>query len=254
MTLKIVKSVARVVEILELYNQVQRPLPAIEVAERLNYPLSSTHEILKTMVELGFFTYGDPKWTYAPAVRFSETVDWVRHLAVNSNVYTLMEALNQDTRETINLSQKVFSDIKILKRLECLYDIGVSSKPRIIMSAPLSLTGIVALAHFNDAQLKKFYTSLQNSETETYKQIDFDLISDIHDELRKWGWALRTDVNIYGIGTLCYPIISSAQETYVMGIVGPSERIRKNRDQLVQSIKVHTQRCGVRTKYPIRTS
>jgi len=253
MAIKIVKSVARVLEILELFDEVQEPMPAVEIAERLNYPLASTHEILKTMVALGFFSYGTPKWTYKPSSRFPETVEWVKsNLPKNSNIYKLMDALSNETLETINLSQRMSSQVKIIKGLECRYEIGVSSKPGTVMEATLCLTGIVALAHLSEEDLEAFFISLKQNNTVGYKATNFDLVKSIHTELQETGYSMRTDVSVNGIGALCCPVISSEGEPYVMGIVGPSHRVKENKDRLVRALKKNVRRCSVDTKYKIK--
>lgn len=253
MTVKLVKSVARVMEILELFHEIQEPLPAIDIAERLNYPLASTHEILKTMVALGFFSYGDPKWTFKPSSRFPEVVDWVGGgISSDSNIHMLMEALNNETKETINLSQKKLTQVKIIKGLECLYEIGVNSKLGTAMEATLSLTGIVALSHLEENALQAFYENLKQSNPAVYDSTDFTLIADVHAELRNIGYSIQTDVSIAGIGAVCCPVISNSDEPYVIGVVGPSHRIRENKSLIIRSLKTQLRRCSVITKYPIR--
>jgi len=78
MSVKIVKSAARIFEILELYDRERRPMTAVEIANSLDYPLASTYEFLKTLHHLVYFSYGQPKWTYEPAPKISSVIDWVR--------------------------------------------------------------------------------------------------------------------------------------------------------------------------------
>jgi len=253
MAVKIVKSVARVLEILELFNEVREPLPAVDIAEQLDYPLASTHEILKTMVALGFFSYGDPKWTYKPSSRFPETLEWIKSsISKDSNIYMLMEALNFDTLETINLSQKMSSQVKIIKGLECRHEIGVSSKSGTLMDATLSLTGITALSHLDPESLKSYFHSLKQTNPTVFKITDFELIDSIHDEIKRVGYSMRTDVSINGIGAVCCPIHSSNKEGYVIGIVGPSDRIRENRQTIVKSLKTQLRQYSVQSRYPVK--
>ncbi len=61
MAVKLVKSIKRTIEILELFEERQKPMHAVEIAEELGYPIASTYEILKTPLELGHLNYGMPK-------------------------------------------------------------------------------------------------------------------------------------------------------------------------------------------------
>ena len=50
----IVKSVARVLEVLELFAQQREPMSGIQICRALNYPKSSANANLKSLVELGY--------------------------------------------------------------------------------------------------------------------------------------------------------------------------------------------------------
>src|SRR5690554_5412486 len=142
MTLKMVKSVKRTIEILELFDRERRPMSAGSISEKLGYPLASTHEILKTLHKLDYFDYGNPKWTYAPSQKLLGAVEWIQDTTGEyDRLLDFMGALNNDTRETINLSRNTALETKIIKGYECLHHVGVSSMPGTTMPVTQSLTG-----------------------------------------------------------------------------------------------------------------
>ena len=67
----VVKSVGRVFEVLEAFNDVRRPMAAIEIAKRLDYPPSSTAALLKSMVRLGYLSFERTDRSYFPTIRIA---------------------------------------------------------------------------------------------------------------------------------------------------------------------------------------
>ena len=61
----VVKSAARVFEVLELFSALQRPLSVREISTRCGYPGSSAAALLTSMKALGYLAYDDATHTYA---------------------------------------------------------------------------------------------------------------------------------------------------------------------------------------------
>ena len=229
MNAKIVKSAGRIFEILELFDQKKRPMPAVDIASSLGYPLASTHELLKTMTVLGYFTYGDPRWTYRPSSKLPQVVDWVRDtVSQNRRLSLFMEALNELTRETINLSRQLESEVKIIKGYECIHVIGVSAMPGTKMPVTKSLTGITSIAALAEDERDLYFKILRQADPLQYETMDSVLIDEISREVQANGITMRCDVNVEGIGAVCFPLrLGGSNQNLVLGIVGPSDRIRE---------------------------
>ncbi|WP_169579893.1 helix-turn-helix domain-containing protein [Rubritepida flocculans] len=63
------KSAARVLQILEFFDAVRRPVEAWEVAAALGYPQSSTRALLRSLTSLGYLTRDVARRRYAPTLR-----------------------------------------------------------------------------------------------------------------------------------------------------------------------------------------
>jgi len=254
MSVKIVKSASRIFEILELFDQQQRPMPAVEISDSLGYPLASTHELLKTMVELGYFKYGEPKWAYAPSSRFAEILEWVRDsVSDDTRIINFMSALNSRTKETINLSRSIGHEMKIIKGLETQYQLGVSSKPGTHMPITQSLTGITSLAVLSDEKVEEQLNQLQYIDVQQAESFDIEIVYEIIREVRTRGTATRADIMMRGIGAVCFPIKSNqSDEILVAGIVGPSDRILEHAKQHQNTILELAEKHQISTCFPIR--
>ena len=238
MSVKLVKSARRIFEILELFDRERRAMPAVEIAAQLQYPLASTHEILKTLVELGYFTYGDPKWAYAPSNSIASIVDWTKDVVGNdSRIIQLMDDLNSVTQETINLSRRVDANVKIIKGLESRHAVGVSAKPGTLMPVTQSLTGIASLSATSEEELDQFLKRLRNLDPDQHKNLNRGLVDEIVGEIKTTGSSMRCDLTVEGVGAVCCPIRSPQfNEALVIGIVGPSNRIKEHASEHVKNL------------------
>lgn len=230
MTDKVIKSVRRVFEILELFDQEKRPLAAKEVSKRLNYPLMSAHALLKSMHELGYADFDPPTWSYTPSRRFVDLLDWAEEfLDRDANVLELVAELNEETKETINLSQRVEAQVKIVHGLEGHYPVGVSVKVGTLMPLTQSLTGITALSCLEPPQYAEAIDLISKDNPELFGDREKSLITQVGKELAEQPTVAGYDFFVRGISAVCMPIKSPVSGApMVIGVVGPSDRIREN--------------------------
>ena len=75
-----VKSGARVVDVLDLFRQLNRPSRAYEISEILNLAPSSTNDLLKTLVEVGYLDFDKKLKTYFPGIRAALFAQWLANV------------------------------------------------------------------------------------------------------------------------------------------------------------------------------
>ncbi|MGJ8563082.1 MAG: IclR family transcriptional regulator [Alphaproteobacteria bacterium] len=254
--MKLVKSVSRVFEILELFETEKRPLTAAEIVKELNHPAASTHEILKTLVAKGYFSFGSPKWAYMPSMRFPGMLGWVEAYYNNElHLHNFMTALNHATKETINLSRVSDENAIIIKGLECLHEFGISSKPGSTMSVVGSITGLTYLASLPEVQRQGYLERLSIDDPGQYSQLDHGVLAGIVSDIKKDGTAMRADLSIEGIGALCFPVQSaSTDEVFIIGVAGPSARIVKNSISHKEDVHRLAKKFGIKLKAEVGDS
>src|SRR5262245_54566487 len=71
------KSALRTFTILEYFKKVRRPLRLKDIAAYLNYPQSSTAELLKAAAEHGYLSFDPVSRTYFPVARLAALGDWI---------------------------------------------------------------------------------------------------------------------------------------------------------------------------------
>lgn len=71
------KSALRTFAILEHFKRVRRPLRLKDIAAVLEYPLSSTAELLKAASDSGYLSFDPVSRTYFPVTRLAAIGDWI---------------------------------------------------------------------------------------------------------------------------------------------------------------------------------
>ncbi|MEM6574282.1 MAG: helix-turn-helix domain-containing protein [Pseudomonadota bacterium] len=245
---KTIKSVRRVFEILELFDRHRAPLAAKEIARELDYPLTSAHALLKSMHDLGYANYNAEDWTYTPSRNLVAKIEWVReYLERDSRMLDMITRLNEETRETINLSRLTGDQVKIVHGLECRHPVGVSVREGLLMPAVDSLTGLTALSALAGERLDNF---LQIYRPEAG---NLEMLETVRTELQERGTVAIMDLFIQGIGAVCMPVKGMlSEDILVIGVVGPSERIREKQRQHRQTLKRLTRQFGVKPHFALR--
>lgn len=100
-----VKSAMRTFEVLELFAERRQPMALNEIYSALGYPQSSTTNLLKSMVLLGYLNYNRVKRTYLPTMRLNMLGNWVAgYIQAEGGFRELVEEMQRRTDETVALS------------------------------------------------------------------------------------------------------------------------------------------------------
>lgn len=249
-----IKSVRRIFEILELFDKERRPLAAKEIAKQLGYPLMSAHALLKSIHQLGYADFDPPNWTYVPSRSFLALLDWVPDILERERrLLDFVTELNQETKETVNISRQLNTQVRIIHGLESMHIVGVSVKVGAMMPATSSLTGLAALACLDKEASLQFMNNLEQGDPAQFKQLDRDLIDDVLAELSQRGTVSRSDLFIQGVGAVCLPVwTSQGSDALIVGVVGPSDRILANSENHRRTIKRLAKSYGIKNIYKLR--
>lgn len=100
-----VKSAVRVLEVLELFDRLQREASVGEIARELGYPTSSTSVLLANLLERGYLRHGADRRSYFPTPRVTVLGSWIEPLLQpQAEVMRMMAELGEATGETIILA------------------------------------------------------------------------------------------------------------------------------------------------------
>lgn len=100
-----IKSAHRVLEILEYFDQDRRYATVMDMSRTLNYPQSSTSELLRCLTRLGYLHYSRARRTYSPTARVALLGAWVKpSLFRGGPVLSAIDEVAKITNETVALS------------------------------------------------------------------------------------------------------------------------------------------------------
>ncbi|GLQ22085.1 IclR family transcriptional regulator [Algimonas porphyrae] len=248
---KVVKSVGRVFEVLELFELERRPLNASEISKRLDYPHSSTLALLKSMETLGYLGHEREDWSFLPTRKLGQLVEWIdSSIHHDKNILSVMEDLHVATGETINLSRRSGEFIRIVHGLESTHPISISVRQGVLMPVTGSHTGLVSLAALPDSEISEIVRKLQGQPYSSAGPTSVADILSIAKKVRKRKFAPGYDVYINGIGAVCFCVWSDEQKrVLVIGVVGPSDRIRDQEEFIIRIAKEAMDRHNVELHY-----
>lgn len=100
-----IKSAHRVLEILEYFDRDRRHATVMDMSRTLNYPQSSTSELLRCLTRLGYLHYNRIRRTYSPTARVALLGAWVKpSLFRGGPVLSAIDEVAKLTNETVALS------------------------------------------------------------------------------------------------------------------------------------------------------
>ncbi len=103
----VVKSAARVLEVLSVFDDFRREMRVGEISDILGFPQSSTSVLLRSLVKLGYLDFDSGARTFSVTARVALLGSWVADGAiVNGTVVQAMEDLSRETGHTITLAAR----------------------------------------------------------------------------------------------------------------------------------------------------
>lgn len=96
-----VKSAVRALQVLELFELLQRPASMMEIAVELGYPASSTSVLIRTLCQLGYLNRDPVTQQFAPTMRLPLLGGWIRAGSADGAALSRLVA---ETREATGLS------------------------------------------------------------------------------------------------------------------------------------------------------
>src|SRR4051794_35613986 len=151
----VVKSAGRVLEIFEFFAHRHGPATVSEVSAALGFPLSSTSVLLKSLLTLGYLEYAPRSREYQPTIRFAVLGTWIfeRMFAGEEEIPRLMDALQEETGETIVLGMQHDAYVDYIRILQSPLPVRFSLKPGSRRPIWLPAAGKVLLAQQSDREV-----------------------------------------------------------------------------------------------------
>lgn len=147
-----IKTAGRTLDLFEAFAAELRPLRLSEIAALLKAPVSSCHQLLKTLERRGY-VYGLQLKSYYPTKRMLQSaVAIARQDPLTSVLGPALEALRDETEESIVLGQQSGNHVVMLDVIESSHSIRFSGHPGAIREMYCSALGKALLGTMTPAQ------------------------------------------------------------------------------------------------------
>ena len=230
-----IKSAARTLEVLELFQELRRPLRLKYIFERLNYPQSSTTSLLKSMVVLGYLNYDRPTRTYFPTPRVAALGDWISHyLYGEGHILNLMDEVFQRTNETVVLSSQNDIFIQHIRVLQPSHPYKVPPSEGTMRLLTHSAAGLVLMSQMPARTVEKLCRHINAYEQGRSKRIEINEINEQLAWIRREGYCLLAAFPFPEATGLAMPLPQGPHGTNLtLGVGGLNSRIARKRSEIL---------------------
>lgn len=223
-----VTAVQRVLDILEAFQRIQRPLSLTDLAEVTGIPKSSCHAIVGTLTARGYlYSLTRPRALYPTRRFFDAGRDIVEKDPFVERVMPLLERLRDTTRETIILGKRQGDAVIYLQVIESPHPIRYSARPGEFKPLHSSSIGKALLGSLKEAELR---ATLQErplpAVTGNTITDPENLLADILDSRRR-GYFVTRGENVPDVWAVS-AFLSVNAETLAVAIAGPRHRMEHN--------------------------
>ncbi|MFD0051482.1 IclR family transcriptional regulator [Actinomycetes bacterium NPDC127524] len=224
---KIIQSVDRAINILELFEEGSIELSVKEISTLLNLPKSTIHGLLKTLELRGYLVQNHENQKYRLGLKLFELGNLVaKQLDIKQVAFKIIEELARELKETIHLV--------ILDENEVLYIEKVDGPGALRMysqvgkRAPMYCTGVgkVILAFLEEEKIKSIIHSTNYTKFTSHTVTDPEELYKMLPGIREKGYAMDDEEIELGLRCIAAPIFNHENKVIAsISCAGPKTRI-----------------------------
>lgn len=233
----VVKSVGRAFEVLEAFNEVRKPMLAIEIAKRFSIPASSTAALLKSMVKLGYLSFDQRDRRYFPTIRIAIISEYLHGaLFGQGSIMALMGDMHSQIGETIILGIRKDLEAQYVHIIPGIYPIMLNVPPGTVRPLHRSGMGWALLSQCEDAEIRAVVDRVNTDGRAT--PIDHKELMATLDEVRALGYARSYGTYVAGSGIIAMNLPGTSHDRRVaIGAGGPVDRLRSREREIVRLMR-----------------
>lgn len=198
-----VKSARRVLEILELFSGTHQPASVTQIAQRLDYPQSSTSMLLAEMESLGYLQYDREARTYRPTLRVMLLGSWMQdELFGKGSLVSAMEMLRRRTGQAVMIGMRQGVQVRFILSLNSTLPGALRFSAGKLSPVLRSAVGKCLLAAESNGDIERIARRANAEATEEDHKVPVARLMDEIRKIRAQGWAETLDYPVIGRGTI----------------------------------------------------
>lgn len=233
-----VKSARRIFEVLEYFEDVQRPISLKEISEKYSYPTSSAAALLKSMVTLGYLFYDKYSRTYMPTMRIAQMGKWLgTGLFGESSILAMVDYIHEELDELVSISTQSDLHAQYIHCLQTRKPLRFEIKIGDIRPLAISGVGRAILSAHTDDEIERLLRRI-NATCPPVERIDLRELMEIIGRLRSTGYIFSKHIITQGAGVIAMPLPKrSFGRILAVGVGGPVDRLEERADQILDCMK-----------------
>jgi DNA-binding IclR family transcriptional regulator len=236
-----VKSAVRVMQVLELFDEIQRDAPVSEVVERLGFPQSSTSALLKSLVQTGYLDYLPGTRTYVPSARVALLGSWIGGSPVHDgSLGRMMDHLSAETGETIVLASSNGIYAKYIHVIQATNPMRLHLPLGSLRLLVCSAMGAALLRDVSDDAIRLLVRRTNADTSLVQKPVDVRQTLENVDEFRKRGYFFSRGLVTPGAGLIAMRLpaySANPGRPLAIGIAGLLDSLEKQERRLVRVLR-----------------
>ena len=204
-----------------------------EVSAALDFPLSSTSVLLKSLLALGYLEYEPRSREYQPTIRFAVLGTWIfeRLFADEEEIPRLMDELQAETGETIVLAMQNGAHVDYIRILQSTRPVRFYIKPGSRRSIWLPAAGKVLLAQQSDREISALVRRINAGRATGERVALGPLLAELA-RVRATGCARSEASVVPGTAMLAMALpVPPGHRPLALGVGGPLDRMRRSARQ-----------------------
>jgi len=234
----VVKSAARVLQILEFFDEVKRPTSVAEVAEHHGWPHSSSSVLMRSLVALGYLHYDPSERSYFPSTRVALLGDWIQdNRFKDGQLLGLMHHLNDETGETVVLAAQNGLHSQYLRVIQGTNTLRMHLHIGTLRPLFVSGTGRALLSQMDPTTIRKLARKY-NASSDAPAPLDIPLLLEQAAADRANGYAMSLNHVTPRAGSIAMPLPTRPQDkALVIGLAGLSDRLINNEHRYAEAMR-----------------
>jgi DNA-binding IclR family transcriptional regulator len=227
----VVKSAGRVLNILELFDDMGRDLSIGDVSLLLKYPQSSTSMLMHSLAELGFLRYNRALRTFTTTERVALLGTRRSGLTEEGQILRVMKRISSRAGCVVWLATRcgfLARDIHIVDEIGSRQRINRMDKVRHLL---ITGTGHALLSMHPDEELQLLVRRMIAERGDTKDSFDYPFVMKSIETIRRQGYCAVSGWMTPGIGVIVVPLPRfSREQPLVLGLRIPSAELNERFD------------------------
>lgn len=233
-----VKSAIRVIEILELFDRLQRPLTLSEIADSLGYPRSSTMALLYSLKDQDYMSFDPLEKQYTPTTRVALLGGWIHGSVFQDGVIVgLMNQLQRESGETVMLALQNGMHAQYVHTVQSQDLLRFYLRPGMLRPICRSAVGLAILAQQSTERVRRLVERINAQKIDPQGSVSYASLEQSLEMVRQQGYAFSDKVTDDACALAIILPTRRGQPPTALGLSGPTRRLARQKEVMYRLMK-----------------